>query len=408
MPARLLTVLFCLIYSPAVAETWPQWRGPTRDGRVPAGQVWPETLAQENLHPLWTAKLGPSYSGPIVLGDRVFVTATVDRETEVVSALDRKTGAELWSVRWPGALDVPFFAKSNGSWIRSTPAADEESLYVGGIRDVLVCLDVRTGSERWRVDLAKQFDAPLPTFGCVSSPLLVGETVVIQGGAGCVALDRKTGAVRWRSLVDEGGMNGSAFSSPLLSRIGDREQLLVQSRTKLAGLEPSTGKELWTREIPAFRGMNILTPVVDEGRIFTSSYGGASFLFDVAAEDSTWTVKELWKSRLEGYMSTPVLIDGHAYLHLKNQRFACIELATGQDKWITRPYGKYWSLVANGKRILALDETGTLRLIEASPEKFQLLGEVTIDEQPAWAHLAVCGNELFIRTLKELKVFRWE
>ena len=75
---------------------------------------------------------------------------------EIVRALDRKTGRELWRTEWPGSLSVPFFAKTNGDWIRSTPACDGESLYVAGIRDVLVCLDVATGAVRWRIDFPKE------------------------------------------------------------------------------------------------------------------------------------------------------------------------------------------------------------------------------------------------------------
>jgi outer membrane protein assembly factor BamB len=106
-------------------------------------------------------------------------------------------------------------------------------------------------------------------------------------------------------------------------------------------------------------------------------------------------------------MSTPVVIDGHAYLHLRNQRFTCIDLATGKERWTTRPFGKYWSLVAQDRKILALDERGELLLIKANPEKFELLGQRHISDSPTWAHLAVVGDELFIRDLKGLTVHRW-
>ncbi len=83
-------------------------------------------------------------------------------------------------------------------------------------------------------------------------------------------------------------------------------------------------------------------------------------------------------------MSTPVVIDGHAYIHLKNQRFACIDLSTGTETWTTKPFGKYWSLVANGDKILALDETGILRLIAANPKEYTLLDEREVSKESAW------------------------
>ena len=105
--------------------------------------------------------LGPSYSGPVVVGDRVFITQTVDKKTEVVTAHDRKTGKELWRASWEGSITVPFFAAKNGSWIRSTPAFDGKTLYAAGIKDLLVALDGQTGKELWRFDFVKEF-APAP------------------------------------------------------------------------------------------------------------------------------------------------------------------------------------------------------------------------------------------------------
>ncbi len=389
----------------AAGSAWPQWRGPARDGTV-AGPAWPEKISGGRLTRTWRAELGPSYSGPIVVGDRVYTTETRNAKSEHVQALDRATGQKLWEASWTGALSVPFFAKSNGDWIRSTPACDGESLYVGGMRDLLVCLDAATGSERWRVDFAEVFKSPLPAFGFVCSPLVVDDFVYVQAGGGFVKLEKRTGKVVWRALDDGGGMNGSAFSSPILITLNGQPQLLVQTREKLAGVEPDSGKVLWSTPVEAFRGMNIVTPTRYENQLFTSSYGGGSFLFAVGPTDAT--VSQVWKNKVQGYMSTPVIIGGHAYLHLRNQRFACIDLATGKEAWVSTPFGKYWSLVVQGDRILALDETGDLRLIRATPEKFDLLDEVHLTDDSTWAHLAVAGREIFIRDLKGLTGYQWQ
>jgi outer membrane protein assembly factor BamB len=157
--------------------------------------------------------------------------------------------------------------------------------------------------------------------------------------------------------------------------------------------------------------MNILTPVVFGDAIFTSSYGGKTWLFDLARKNDDgnekMAVTERWQNKNQGYMSTPVVINGHIYTHLKNQRFACIDLATGKDRWISKPFGKYWSLVAQGQKMMALDERGDLLLINANPEKFELLDQRQVSESPTWAHLAVCGDEVYVRDLKGLTAFRW-
>ena len=153
--------------------------------------------------------------------------------------------------------------------------------------------------------------------------------------------------------------------------------------------------------------MNILTPAVFGDSIFTSSYGGKAWLFQVGRDGDAFTLDEVWNENKQAYMSTPVFIDNHAYLHLKNQRFTCIDLRTGETKWTTKPYGKYWSLVANGDRILALDQRGDLLLIHATPEKFDLLDERKISNDSTWAHLAVCAPEVFVRELNAMTAYRW-
>jgi outer membrane protein assembly factor BamB len=343
-----------------------------------------------------------------VTGDRVFVTETKDRKTEVVRALHRQTGKELWRAEWAGALSVPFFAKANGDWIRSTPAFDGERLYVAGIRDLLICLDAKSGKELWKVDFVQQFGTPLPAFGCVCSPLIDDKFVYVQAGASVAKLDKLTGKVLWQALKDGGGTYGSAFSSPVIAALHGVRQLVVQSRTKLAGVHLEDGKVLWSASIPAFRGMNILTPTVIENRIFTSSYGGGAFLFEVEKSGTEFSLKEMWKNKVQGYMSSPVVIDHHVYLHLRNQRFACIDLKTGKEAWITTPFGKYWSMVVRNGRILALDERGDLLLINATPEKFDLLDKRHVSDRPTWAHLAVVGDELFIRELNAQTVYMWK
>lgn len=390
----------------APPATWPQWRGPTRDGLV-HGAVWPDKLTGL-IQRTWRAELGPSYSGPIVSEDRVFVTEAKDKRLEIVRALDRKTGKEIWRREWEGYGSVPFFARSNGDWIRATPAFADGRLYVAGMRDVLVCLDAADGKILWRVDFPNDQKTPVPSFGFVSSPLVMGDAVYVQAGAAFVKLDSRTGKILWRTLADGGGMWGSAFSSPVLARIGGEDQLLVQTRDKLGGVAPADGKVLWEQPIAAFRGMNILTPSVAGDRVFSSAYGGKTQGFDLKRTDGQWRVTEAWSTKLEGYMSTPVVLDGHAYLHLRNQKFAAVEIATGQMKWTTdRKFGKYWSLVANGKRLLALDEDGTLRLIELSPKSFQLLDSAKVSDTESWAHLAVSGGEFFIRDLKGISAFSW-
>lgn len=402
-------LLACLPVLEMNDNTWPQWRGPNRNGFVAENSpTWPSKLQGDALVKKWNIPLGPSYSGAIVTSDKVFVTETVDKKYEVVKALDRQTGKELWKQQWEGAMSVPFFAKANGDWIRSTPSFDGERLYVGGIRDVLVCLDAATGKEVWKLDFPKEFNAKLPDFGFVCSPLLVGDHVYVQAGGTFCKLEKVTGKVVWKTLADGGGMFGSAFSSPVYSKIAGVEQLVVQTRTKLAGVNAADGAVLWSIEVPAERGMNILTPTVVDDTVFTASYGGGMFLYGVTKENDKFSVKQVWKNKTEGYMTSPILIDGHVYFQLKNQCATCVEVKTGQAKWTTsKRFGKYWSMVAQRDRILALDEKGDLILFRATPEKYEPLDTRKVSDN-AWAHLAVSGDEVYVRELNGLTVYTWK
>jgi outer membrane protein assembly factor BamB len=326
----------------------------------------------------------------------------------VVTAYDRSSGKELWRSQWQGAMSVPFFAKSNGDWVRSTPALDGDRLYVAGMRDVLVCLDARDGKEVWRKDFVKDLKTPLPDFGFVCSPLVDGDAVYVQAAAGFVRLNKQTGEVVWRTLVDKGGMWGSAFSSPIIATLAGQRQLVVQAREHLSGVKLEDGKVLWSQPVEAFRGMNILTPVVYHDTLFTSTYGGKTIGFKVTQADGAFKVTQSWTHKAQGYMSTPVVINGVAYEHLKSQRMMAIEVETGRELWTaSEGFGKYASLVAQGDRILALDQRGLLYLLRANPQKFELLDKRRLNDSEAWAHLALAGNDLFVRELNALVAYRW-
>lgn len=407
LAATLLSGIFGL---ESQADSWPQWRGSNRDGSF-TGPIWPNDLSSLQLK--WERPVDDGYPGPVVNDSRVFTVETLRKSNEVVRCFDRSTGEELWSRSWEGAMRVPFFAASNGSWVRSTPVIDEEFIYVAGMRDVLVCLSQEDGSEAWRRDFVKELGTPLPSFGFVCSPLMDGEFLYVQAGASLMKLRKKDGETVWRSLVDAGGMNGSAFSSPVLASIHGVTQLLVQTRTELHGVDPESGRSLWSQKIPAFRGMNILPPTPVENSIFTSAYGGKSLLINISrtAENSavSWSSQLAWENKVEGYMSSPIVVDGYIYMHLKNKKFACMDLQTGEVKWETdRKFGMYWSMVNQGSKLLALDESGSLFLIEASPERFILLDEKKISKQPTWAHLGMADNQLFIRGQKSIALYKWD
>ncbi|QDT14721.1 PQQ-binding-like beta-propeller repeat protein [Alienimonas californiensis] len=403
---------------------WDQWRGPTRDGRTAV--TLPASLDEATVKEAWRVPLGASYSGPVLGpdgqgGTRVYTTEAVGNTFEAAKAFDAATGKLLWETQWKGYLSVPFFAKANGDWIRSTPAlqVDENGqglLYVAGMRDVLVALDAATGAEHWRVDFAARADSEPEMFGHVASPLVHEGAVYAHTIAGFSKLDAASGEVLWTVLGGD-PENDGAFSSPFVATIGGTPQILVQARTKLCGVDPADGEILWSEPVPAMRGMNVLTPTVlpadgrgDAVRILTSSNGGGTMLYEVTKRgDEDWTVATVWENNRQGYMSSPVVIDGIVYQHLKTDRVVCYDVKTGEAAWTSTPFGSYWSMVTDGKRILALDADGDLMLIAADPTELKVLDERHVTDATSWAHVAVAdktgtagGGRILVRALDEL------
>ncbi|TWT79246.1 outer membrane biogenesis protein BamB [Planctomycetes bacterium CA13] len=391
---------------PLQALTWNQWRGPNRDGQISTLR-WPDKF-EGHLELVWQQPHGPSYSGPVVMDGLVYTTETIAKKTERVTAHSLADGTIVWEKEWDGAMAVPFFAASNGDWIRSTPIVVPDHLVVFGMRDVLVCLDPKTGAEKWRVDFPKVMGTPLQSFGAVCSPLIDDDAIYVQTGGALVKLALTSGKVIWKTLQVEGGMSGGAFSSPTLGVLGGVKQLVVQTREQLCGVSLDDGAVLWNEPIEAFRGMNILTPLLVGDAIFTAAHSGKSQLFNVIrSENGQWNVAEAWSQKTQGYMSSPVLIGDAIYLHLKNQRLAALSVADGKIRWTSSPFGKYWSMIAAGNKILCLDQTGDLRLIAADNSELKVLDQIRVGSD-TWAHLAVETELLIIRDLAALKVYRWK
>ena len=107
-------------------------------------------------------------------------------------------------------------------------------------------------------------------------------------------------------------------------------------------------------------------------------------------------------------MSSPIVIGDYCYLHLRKQRITCLDMRTGETKWISsESFGKYMSLVSNGEEIIALDEDGTLYRIDANPEKLVILEEREISKSPTWSYPAFSGRQMFVRELESIVCYTW-
>ncbi len=154
--------------------------------------------------------------------------------------------------------------------------------------------------------------------------------------------------------------------------------------------------------------MNILTPTVYGDGVFTSSYKNKTFFYRIEKGDAAFRVTESWATKTKSYMSSPVVIDQYACLHLGNGRACCFDLKSGNEMWRTEPFGEYWRMIANREPILALDQRGEFLLIKADPQEFRLLDRKEVANAESWAHLAVCGSELLVRDMGGISAFLWQ
>ncbi len=385
----------------AEEAAWNQWRGPNRDG------VWPGELPSSlsALEVTWEQPLQPSYSGPVTDGELVYTTETVDESFERVTAFDLNTGDVAWTAQWDGAIEVPSYARANGSWIKSTPALAEGSLVVLGMRDEVVCIDPATGRIRWQADLAERFDARRPPFGGVCSPLIDDGAVYVMGGGATVKLSLADGGTIWKTLADEGD-DDDALSSPIIETIAGVRQLVVQTRTRLCGVDLTDGSLLWSRRVEAYRNMNILTPTVFGDRVFTAAQRGQSLCFEVSKRETTWSCEEVWNQKTQAYMSSPVADGETIFVHANSERLTALDAETGEILWIGRPMGKYQSLVRNDEIMLVLNSEGELIAVEPDREALSVVDKRKVADD-SWAYLGCFDGGLLVRDLNALKVFRY-
>ena len=389
--------------STSIAEdaTWNQWRGPDRDG------VWPRDLPKSlsAVELVWQTPLQPSYSGPVTDGKLVYTTETVDESFERMTAYDLTTGDMAWTVRWDGAITVPPYAMANGSWIKSTPTLAEDSLVVLGMRDEVVCLEPATGDIRWQADLAERFDARRPPFGGVCSPLIDDGSVYVMAGGATVKLSLADGSTIWKTLADE-GEDDDALSSPIIETIAGERQLVVQTRTRLCGVDLKDGSLRWSKRIEAYRNMNILTPTVFGNRVFTAAQRGQSQCFAVTNEEGRWSCEEVWNQKTQAYMSSPVADGKTIFMHASSERLTALDAATGRILWTGRPMGKYQSLIRNDEIILILNNEGELVSVEPNRDALTIVDTKKVADD-SWAYLGVFDGGLLVRDLKALKVYRY-
>ncbi len=381
---------------------WPSWYGPDGDHKSKVTGIKSDWTV--GLTPVWEidylcqGKGSASWSAPVIRGNRLVICGR-DAENDLVFCLNAETGDLLWSQSYAAK------AKNNhGSGSRATPFIDDDRVYTFGRSGDLVCWNLYDGEKIWHKNVMNE-GGDEPMWGHSSSPLVVDSLVFIQGGGSIrtIAFNKLSGDIVWSSGK---GIGGYAALVPM--DVGATQQILAFHGTGFAGLDLSTGKQIWDIPWPTDYEVNATTPLVMDDFVFiTSGYGTGSLLLRV--KDSG--IDSLWRSEnLSAQHSDPYMIDSYLYGYsgdsFQNKgAFKCIDLSNGEEKWSTNDMGWGTCTWVDGY-LLCCDIKGNIFLMKPSPDKFDLIAQ--IDQAlgdirgPVWTIPVVANGRLYLRFKQKL------
>jgi outer membrane protein assembly factor BamB len=384
------------------AGDWPAWRGPAHNGVSDEVGLPLKWSAQENI--AWKVPLPePGNSTPIVWGDRVFLTQSLDEgRRRELWCFDKTTGNTLWK-RGVDFATADTTHKTNPH-CSGSPATDGERVIVNFASAGVHCFDF-SGELLWSRDLGTQKHI----WGPGTSPVLVADRCYVNHGpseknAKLVALDKHTGEVMWEKpepVRDHRGKAGfyGSWSDPLPIHLAGRTQLLMSWPHRVCAVDARTGEELWSQ--PGLNTLVYTSPLYAEG--IAIAMGGFSGVSLALALESEREATPLWRqAKSPQRIASGVIHEGHIYIHNDIGTAQCVELKTGDEVWTERlkgsgKSGQNWSsiLLSEG-RCYTVNQGGDAFVFRASP-KFELLAVNPLGEKVVGS-IAASDGQLFIRS----------
>ena len=373
---------------------WPGFRGPKRDGVVRGVKIKTDWTAVPPVE-LWKHPVGPGWSSFAVSGD-LFYTQEQRGENEEVVCYKMSTGQPVWSHR----DNARFFESNGGAGPRATPTLSGGRVYTFGATGILNVLDAATGAVVWSRNVSSDTSTQVPFWGFSSSPIVIGDEVVIAASGQLVAYEAATGKKRWV------GPNGTgSYSSPQLVTIGGVTQVLLMTEKGALSVAPADGKQLWSY---TWSVNTIVQPAVTaDGDVLITSQADGARRLAVAHNASGWNVSERWTSNgLKPYFNDFVIHKGYAY-GFDGRILSCIDLNDGQRKWKGGRYGNgQLVLLPDQDLLLVLSEEGELALVKAAPDQFTEIAKLQAIEGKTWNHPVLVGDTLLVRNGEEMAAFK--
>ena len=369
---------------------WPVWQSTINH---PTDQHL-DLETGHGLKVVWQQKLGSGYSS-ISIADGRAVTMFSDGSADFVIALDAHSGAEQWRYRiddtykgHDGSHDGPI----------ATPAIDGRRVFAVGPKGQLLALDLLNGKPIWTASL-KEMGSVEPRYGWATSPLVSGEVLIVQTGAGegksVTGFDKRTGKQLWSA-----GDATILYQSPILANYGGLEQVICLGDKALLGLDPASGKVLWQYDVAAANGSANPIPAGPD-RLFISTTFQAGIMLSIKKEGEGFAIEKLWESsEIKSTNDPPVYAKG--YLYGYSGRFlTCVDAATGKRAWKSRPPGDgFTTLVDN--HLIIITKQGTLHVVKASPEGYQELMQKQVFNSLGWNPASYAYGKIYLRNLADI------
>ena len=390
-----VTAVVTLSLSTAVSnrtlDDWPQWRGPNRDGRSAERgllKTWPA-----GGPPLaWQAKgAGEGYSS-FAAADGRLITLGARGDREYVIAFDAASGKQLWATAHGRR-----FGNDRGDGPRGTPTVEGDRIYAFGASGDLSVLEASSGKVLWAVNVLQKFGGSNITWGLSESPLVLADRILVNAGgpqSSIVALNKKDGAVLWRSQSDEAG-----YSSAVLHEGGGVREAIFFTGQRALGVDVADGRLLWSYDKVANGTANIATPIVRGNHVFLSSdYGTGAALLELTPGGGSVRAREVYFTKeMRNHHASSVLVGDYLY-GFSSAILTAMRFDSGQVAWRDRSVGK-GSVVFADERLYLFSENGVVGLAEAAPDAYREHGrfQIKTGSLPTWAHPIVSGGKLFLR-----------
>lgn len=368
--------------SPSFSADWPRYRGPSMNNVSPeAGELapWDAPGPRE----LWRARVGVGFSALAVADGRLCTMGNF-ANIDTVYCLDIATGSVLWTNAYPASL-APILYEGGPS---STPTFHEGRVYTLGKYGDLFCFNATNGAVVWRKRLIQDFGLATAEWGFASSPLILGEKLILNaGGQGC-ALHKDTGDLIWLPTTNRAG-----YSTPVPCDMNGTPALIMFSYRDLIAVAQTNGALLWTTPWKSHYDMNASDPIPYNGRFFVSSYTHSSTM--IAYNGTALTTN--WQNAQHSVHLSPGVVKGrYLYAFHGENEFKCLDLETGVIKW-TEPAMPLGSIIGVGDRLLILAGNGQMILADPNPDRFATLVRTYLLWGKCWTMPTFVAGNLYAR-----------